>query len=69
MTRLSQPAAHVALCECGCGEPTRPGRHFVQGHDQKLRGRLLATARNAALHHQKRSAARRALASRGWPTP
>lgn len=56
----------VTLCACHCGQPVTAGREFRQGHDQRLRGRLLQTLRDQALHHQKRSAAKRALQSRGW---
>ena len=36
--RRQQPA-QPQLCACGCQEPVRPGRRFLQGHATRLRER------------------------------
>jgi hypothetical protein len=44
------------LCECGCGGPVR--RHFLPGHDARLKSRLLRELRagEAARHELERRA-------------
>lgn len=32
------------LCHCGCGEMTKPGRLFLQGHDARFKGRAVKIA-------------------------
>ncbi len=49
----------IRICACGCGNPTRGGE-FAIGHDSKLKGRLLAEARN------RNAEARATLIGRSW---
>jgi hypothetical protein len=54
---VGSTAGPVRLCECGCGAAVR--RRFLQGHDGRLRGRLVREARAG-------DAARGELARLGW---
>jgi hypothetical protein len=50
-------------CKCGCGEPVT--RSFKQGHDARLKGRLLRQYRTGTAG-EKRSALAQAR-KLGWP--
>lgn len=47
-------------CECGCGKIVNEGSRFKQGHDAKLRSKLL---------NRNDASARKQLAAHGWPVP
>ena len=47
-------------CECGCGEMTRKGSKFRQGHDMKLKSKLIKAAAGGDKKAMKE------LESRGW---
>lgn len=36
-----QPVLTGLPCECGCGSNARKGRKFIQGHDMKLKSKLM----------------------------
>lgn len=66
IARLTVPTPYVyvplssrktGLCECGCGQTTRPGRRFMAGHDMRLKSALKKAAidgDSAALTELKR---------------
>lgn len=46
-TKSDKPARtkkEGVLCGCGCGEMTKPGRQFLQGHDARFKGRVQKVA-------------------------
>lgn len=47
-------------CGCGCGMMARPGREFVQGHDMKLKSRLMKAYKGGC------EIAEEELERRGW---
>lgn len=53
------------LCFCGCGEHTRGGK-FCQGHDGRMKSKLLAIARGT--NPERATAASDYLIQLGWYT-
>lgn len=52
-------------CGCGCGRVTKRGSHFLQGHDQRLKGMLQRVTKGKAFEGEPAAVA--ALIKRGHP--
>lgn len=52
-------------CGCGCGEWAKRGSHFLQGHDQRLKGMLQRVIKAKAFEGEPAAVA--ALLKRGHP--
>ena len=43
-TTPKKGAKPAVACGCGCGDQAKRGSHFLQGHDQRLKGMLQRVA-------------------------
>ncbi len=66
-TTATATVTERATCLCGCGAtPAGKGGRFLPGHDGRLKGRLLATARDPKASAEDRALAVLTLEKHGW---